>query len=79
MERIQESRLTILEKWHSPYERRGELTFGSMESPGDDLFQFFPFSKVQTHTSLGRTVGPFTGGNKVLSDVHEGKRCLDGD
>jgi hypothetical protein len=30
-----------------------------------------------SHTSLGRTVGPFTGGNKVLSDVHEGKRCLD--
>jgi hypothetical protein len=22
-------------------------------------------------------VGPFTGGNKVLSDVDEGKRCLD--
>ena len=26
-------RLTILERWHSPYERRNELTFGSMESP----------------------------------------------
>jgi hypothetical protein len=22
-------------------------------------------------------VGPFTGGSKVLSDVNEGKRCLD--
>jgi hypothetical protein len=22
-------------------------------------------------------VGPFTGGNKVFSDVNEGKRCLD--
>jgi hypothetical protein len=33
MERIQESRLTILERCHSPYERRSELTFGSMESP----------------------------------------------
>ena len=33
MERIQESRLTILERWHSPYERRSELTFGSMENP----------------------------------------------
>jgi hypothetical protein len=33
MERIQESRLTILERWHSPFERRIELTFGSIESP----------------------------------------------
>ena len=33
MERIQESRLTILERWHSPFERRSELTFGSMENP----------------------------------------------
>ena len=33
MERIQESRLTIMERWHSPYERRSEFTFGSMESP----------------------------------------------
>ena len=33
MERIQESRLTILERWHSPYERRSELAFGSMENP----------------------------------------------
>jgi hypothetical protein len=41
------------------------------------MFQFFPFSKVQSHTSLGRTVGSFTGGNKVLSDVNEGKRCID--
>jgi hypothetical protein len=29
------------------------------------------------HTSLGRTEGPFIGGDKVLSDVNEGKRCLD--
>ena len=33
MERIQESWLTIVERWHSPYERRSELIFGSMESP----------------------------------------------
>ena len=33
IERIQESRLTILERWRSPYERRTGLTFGSMESP----------------------------------------------
>ena len=32
MERIQDSSLTILERSHSPYERRGELTFGLMES-----------------------------------------------
>jgi hypothetical protein len=30
-----------------------------------------------SHTSLCRMVGPFINGNKVLSDVHEGKRCLD--
>jgi hypothetical protein len=39
MERIQESRLTILERWHSPYERRSELMFGSMESPLQHVVQ----------------------------------------
>jgi hypothetical protein len=26
---------------------------------------------------LGRTLGPFIGGDKVLFDVNEGNRCLD--
>jgi uncharacterized protein (DUF2062 family) len=34
------------------------------------FFQFFPFFKVQSHISLGGTVGPFTGGNKVVSDMN---------
>jgi hypothetical protein len=32
---------------------------------------------VQSHTSLGRTLGPFIGGNKVLFGVNEGNRGLD--
>jgi hypothetical protein len=43
MERIQESRLTILERWHSPYERRSELIFGSMVAYEIELSDWFLF------------------------------------
>jgi hypothetical protein len=53
MERIQESRLKILERWHSPYKRRSEVTFGSMESPVQHVgrHQRFAYQSHRKRTS----------------------------
>ena len=59
MERIQESRLTILERWHSPYERRSELTFGSMESPVQHVGRHRRFAYQSHRKRTSRVAIPY--------------------
>ena len=59
MERIQESRLTILERCHSPYERRSELTFGSMESPVQHVGRHRRFAYQSHRKRTSRVAIPY--------------------
>ena len=59
MERIEESRLTILERWHSPYERGSELTFGSMENPVQHVGRHRRFAYQSHRKRISRVAIPY--------------------
>ena len=77
MERIQESRLTILERWHSPYERRSKLTIGSMESPVQHIGRHRRFSYQSHRKRTSRVAIPYQ--KRRFRDVHIRKYFITAD